>query len=103
VDHELDRPTGRSPAQVRVSDDATVDTLARDEAGIAGPASLDEVEPGVLVERMVVIRVLGSVKQRRDRADVRFSDTTFDIDLRHVHDPTAHPLLVRRGAGSSAL
>ena len=66
VHHELERPAARAAGDLGVADRMVVAVLPGDQPGEPLPAALDQVQPGVLVERGVGVGGAGRVEQAPD-------------------------------------
>ncbi len=70
IDHELKRPAARAPGHLGVPNRMVVAVLPRHQSGEAASPSLDQVQPGVLVQGGVGVSSGGRVEQAPDGLDV---------------------------------
>ena len=84
IDHELQGPGVVAPGDLGVGHRVVVPGLPRDQAGEPGPASLDQVQPGVVVERAVAVGPLGGGQQARDLGDVGRRHLALDLQAPHA-------------------
>ncbi len=83
VDHELESPRVVAPRQLRIGHRVGVPGLPGDEAGEAGPAAVDQVEPGVVADRLVPVGPLGGVEQLGDDGHVVGGHLPLDLQEGH--------------------
>jgi hypothetical protein len=84
VDHVLQGPAARPPGDLGITDGVTVARLQGDKAREAFPPSFDEIEPGVLAERIVAVGKGGEIEQLLHRRDV--IGAHFPPNLEPVHE-----------------
>ena len=70
IHHELERPAAAAPGHLGVADGMVVAVLPRHQPGEAASASVDQIQPGVLVEGGVGVGRRRGVEQAPDGVDV---------------------------------
>jgi hypothetical protein len=83
TDHHLDTPGVMTPTQLGVADQRAVARFPGDEAGEAGAASVDEVQPLVLAEGIVAVGDEGLLQELRHLGDVGLAHPALDLDGMH--------------------
>ena len=83
IDDVLEGPAVAAARDLGVADGVVVARFPRDQAGVAGPPSLHEVEPLVLTQRTMVVGLGGSLEQSGDGRDVALAQLPLDLDAMH--------------------
>jgi hypothetical protein len=91
-DDHLDAPGVVSPAELGVTDETAVRTVAGHESGEARSSPVDEVQPLVLAQGTVPVGHRDLVEKFGDLGDVGLAHTPFDLDVVHERGRyRAHP------------
>ena len=87
VDHDLQPPVGRRAValgrEVGVADGVGVGRVLGDEAGEAGPAAVDQIEPFVLTQGRVVVEPGHGPEEVADLGQVGLADIAHHAHFEH--------------------
>ena len=84
VDDEVELPAVVVAAQLGVADGMVVARLPRHQPAVVRPATVDEVEPAVLVDGVVAVEAPGDIEKILDGGDVVVVELLLDLDLGHT-------------------
>ena len=102
MDDELEGPRVVAPADLGVGHRMVVPGLPRHQPGEARAPTLDQVEPGVVAEGVVVVGPLGGLQETADDRDVVGAHLALHLEAGHRPQATGGRSLRRRGTTEDA-